>query len=238
MKPKPGERSSVSDEMVFFNMDGLRSAVPVITWAEFSRREKASLNLGRWETILETPSQWDNWPDETRSHQWQMTHDWEQWYKNEWKHTDGVTPVEWGTGGHTLFWPDQETVNKHNSRPHWARRAVEYTRELREQKVLSFPSCSGVHAGNDPDWRCVLDSNTGLPCSQIRNIRCYCQQVPGPSRKFCDRATFCTLRRSRSTQRGGARCLGKRKAVDQLSYLPLFPTRSHSFDTRRLSSCH
>jgi len=61
--------------------------------------------------------------------------------------------MKWGTGGHMLFWPDVATVDRYQSRPSWARTPVEYTEDVRSKRVLSFPSCSGVHAGNDPDWR-------------------------------------------------------------------------------------
>jgi hypothetical protein len=157
MKPEHGATSTVSDEKVFFDMAAMRSAVPVITTAEFLRRERTNLGLEeKWTQLLESPEAWLALPNEDeRGQRWALMRQWEAFVgsKGAFNQVRGVVSLPWGTGGHRLYWPSIARVKELQSDVRDGMTAVEYTPLLREAAVLNFPSCSGEDAGVDRTWR-------------------------------------------------------------------------------------
>jgi len=77
MKPAKGSGSTVSDEFNFFDKEALELAVPIITTAEFIRREGKNLGLdNKWKGLLEKPEQWNDQPQSVQGRFWGLGQDW------------------------------------------------------------------------------------------------------------------------------------------------------------------
>eukprot|EP00041_Stephanoeca_diplocostata_P043061 m.11980 g.11980 ORF g.11980 m.11980 type:complete len:593 (-) comp9297_c0_seq2:337-2115(-) len=172
MKPPPGEKSTVSHEPMFFDMDGLRSAVPTITTKEFLEREGEALglNMEEWGSMFDDVKVWERASAHEQGRMWNLQNKWHNFVNKDFGKVDGVKSAKWGTGGHTLFWPsEQQFLATKSVKPHWTRKIVEYTEDDRNQVVINFPSCSGIHAGNDPDWRYLdqVENHVTVPSSSV-----------------------------------------------------------------------
>lgn len=100
-----------------------------------------------------SPTEWALMTTTQQGAAWKLTQDWKKFLGHEIGQRETVMDMPWGTGGHTLFWPNLSYVKdvdpQHN---HGTGGMVEYTEDIRRMDVINFPSCA--KGGSDSGtWR-------------------------------------------------------------------------------------
>jgi len=154
MKPKPGEKSTVSDEGTFFDMTDMAKAIPMVSTRRFIQLEKETLNIPKsLHTVLESIEEWSQAEESKQGFYWDQNKQWWKWLEND--STQRGNALQWGSGGHVMYYPTIKAVKE--SRPPERRLVgfrspVELTPQMDKQTYLYFPSCRGEE-GSTEDWR-------------------------------------------------------------------------------------
>eukprot|EP01084_Bolivina_argentea_P218126 370215_1 len=138
-------RYGVSNFDIWFDLDDLRKAVPVITTAEFIRREFDSLDI---------PIEFSGGDvvnlDKDKASSYQ------KWLNK--KATAMNVNLPWGQLANVLYWPSIKDVESKNSAvidSAWVdnRKKREYTAFLSAATFIHFPSCAQGAPGDDHEYR-------------------------------------------------------------------------------------
>eukprot|EP01083_Nonionella_stella_P083407 230633_1 len=123
----------VSNYDIWFDLDDMSMAIPVITAAQFIKREYDHLSM---------PQQF--YGGDIVNKDKNIGQQFTQWMTK--KATELNVLLPWGQLGNVLYWPSIEEVQQQNSaviNAQWvdSRTAREYTAFLKEQPFIHFPSC-------------------------------------------------------------------------------------------------
>mmetsp|Transcript_2983 Transcript_2983/g.4400 ORF Transcript_2983/g.4400 Transcript_2983/m.4400 type:complete len:507 (-) Transcript_2983:35-1555(-) len=157
MKPKPGEKSTVSDEGVFFDMKDMASQVSIVSTRRFIELEKQDLDIPPYaQAVLQTVDEWASSDNGRQGFFWDQNKRWYKWLEEDSSRRGNA--LKWGTGGHLLYYPSIDEVQK-TRKPsrqfRGSRSAVELTSDLDKFKYLYFPSCRG-DGGSTASWRYLI----------------------------------------------------------------------------------
>mmetsp|Transcript_31391 Transcript_31391/g.55220 ORF Transcript_31391/g.55220 Transcript_31391/m.55220 type:complete len:532 (-) Transcript_31391:347-1942(-) len=170
MKPKAGEKSTVSEEDTFFDMEDMAKQVYMVSMRRFVELEKDELNIPKnVQGVLETVDEWNNADTLTQGIYWDAQKSMEKWLLED--STKRNVAMQWGTGGHVLFWPTIQKVRDERppSRNFQGRRsAVEMSPSLSEKKYLYFPSCM-KDEGSTHDWRYLIQVGGFVAFDTLQN---------------------------------------------------------------------
>lgn len=133
---QPEESSArVSTFHDFFDLDDLKAAVPIITTAEFIKRESDRLAIPeefRHSNPIRDHKSWENWLISLKVHQ------------------------RWGNLKFVLYWPDinsLDDIDKGKLRDLIdGRKPAEYTHQTKQLRIIHFPSCH-KDEGDYMEWR-------------------------------------------------------------------------------------
>eukprot|EP00467_Chlorarachnion_reptans_P004168 CAMPEP_0114508506 /NCGR_PEP_ID=MMETSP0109-20121206/12646_1 /TAXON_ID=29199 /ORGANISM="Chlorarachnion reptans, Strain CCCM449" /LENGTH=501 /DNA_ID=CAMNT_0001687463 /DNA_START=171 /DNA_END=1676 /DNA_ORIENTATION=- len=170
MKPKPGEKSTVSDEATFFDMGDMSKQVHVISMKRFMELEKENLKIpSEIHDVLQTPEEWNGADSRHQGHWWDAQKKMEKWLLED--STRRQVALQWGTGGHIMYYPSISEVKSKlppNQRLIGFRKPVEFHEGLQKQTYAYFPSCM-KDEGSTQEWRYLAQVGSFVAFSTLRD---------------------------------------------------------------------